>query len=59
MKNQELMTNNELKEKLKALSNQFEDKKTIIARAYADMKELQSEYETVESILNKREGKTE
>ena len=51
-----MMTNDELKEKKRELLNEFENQKTIIAKAYAKMLSLQQENAEIDKILNKREG---
>lgn len=56
IKNILLATNEELKDELKKLVNEFEDEKTVIARAYAKMTALQRQYQEIEQVLNKREG---
>ncbi len=56
IKNILLATNDELKEELKKLVNDFEDEKTVIAKAYAKMTALQQQYQEIEQVLNKREG---
>lgn len=56
MENIAMMTNEELKNKKRELLNEFEDQKTVIAKAYARMLSLQQENSEIDKILNKREG---
>lgn len=56
MENIGLMTNDELKKKKKELLNEFENQKSIIAKAYTKMLSLQQENNEIDKILNKREG---
>lgn len=56
MENIGLMTNDELKKKKKELLNEFENQKSIIAKAYTKMLSLQEENNEIDKILNKREG---
>lgn len=52
----EMMTNNEIKERKKVILNEFENQKTIIAKAYAIMISLQEENANLDKILDKRGG---
>jgi hypothetical protein len=56
MENIGMMTNEELKNKKRELLNEFENQKTVIAKAYAKMLSLQQENNEIDNILNKREG---
>ena len=56
MENIGLMTNDELKKKKRELHNEFENQKSIIAKAYNRMLSLQQENNEIDKILNKREG---
>jgi predicted nuclease with TOPRIM domain len=56
MENIGLMTNDELKKKKRELLNEFENQKSIIAKAYTKMLSLQQENSEIDKILNKREG---
>ena len=56
MENIGLMTNDELKKKKRELLNEFENQKSIIAKAYTKMLSLQQENNEIDKILNKREG---
>jgi len=56
MENIGLMTNDELKKKKRELLNEFENQKSIIAKAYTRMLSLQQENNEIDKILNKREG---
>ena len=51
-----MMTNEELKNKKRELLNEFENQKTVIAKAYVKMLSLQQENNEIDNILNKREG---
>lgn len=51
-----MMTNDELKEKKRNILNDFENQKTVIAKAYAKMLALQKENAEIDKVLNKREG---
>ena len=50
------MSNGELSLKMDKLREEFEDRKSIIAKAYEDMIELNKEYAIVEKIFKKRTG---
>ena len=50
------MSNGELSLKMDKLREEFEDRKSIIAKAYEDMIELNKEYAIVEKIFKKRIG---
>lgn len=50
------MSNAELSLKMDKLREEFEDRKSIIAKAYEDMIELNKEYAIVEKIFKKRTG---
>ena len=50
------MSNGELSIKMDKLREEFEDRKSIIAKAYEDMIELNKEYAIVEKIFKKRTG---
>lgn len=50
------MSNAELSLKMDKLREEFEDRKSIIAKAYEDMIELNKEYTIVEKIFKKRTG---
>lgn len=50
------MSNGELSLKMDKLREEFEDRKSIIAKAYEDMIELNKEYVIVEKIFKKRTG---
>ena len=50
------MSNSELSLKMDKLREEFEDRKSIIAKAYEDMIELNKEYAIVEKIFKKRTG---
>ena len=52
----EMMTNEELKERKRTLLNEFENQKTVIAKAYALMLSAKEEYDKIDDLLNKREG---
>jgi len=52
-----MMSNDELKNKQRELLNEFEDQKTIIAKAYSKMLSLQQENAEIYKILSKREGR--
>ena len=52
-----MMSNDELKNKQRELLNEFEDQKTIIAKAYSKMLSLQQENAEIHKILSKREGR--
>lgn len=56
MENIGMMTNDELKEKKRNILNDFENQKTVIAKAYAKMLTLQKENAEIDKVLNKREG---
>jgi len=56
MENIGMMTNDELKEKKRNILNDFENQKTVIAKAYAKMLALQKENAEIDKVLNKREG---
>ena len=56
MENIGMMTNEELKNKKRELLNEFENQKTVIAKAYVKMLSLQQENNEIDNILNKREG---
>ena len=56
MENIRMMTNDELKEKKRNILNDFENQKTVIAKAYAKMLALQKENAEIDKVLNKREG---
>lgn len=56
MDNLGLMTNDELKDKKNELINEFEEQKSIIAKAYKKMMDLKAEYDEIDNILNKRLG---
>ncbi len=51
-----MMTNDELKERKRTILNEFENQKTVIAKAYAKMLSLQEENAEIDTMLNKREG---
>lgn len=51
-----MMTNDELKEKKRNILNDFENQKTVIAKAYTKMLALQKENAEIDKVLNKREG---
>ena len=48
------MSNGELSLKMDKLREEFEDRKSIIAKAYEDMIELNKEYAIVEKIFKKQ-----
>lgn len=52
----EMMSNDELKERKRTLLNEFENQKSIIAKAYALMLSAKDEYDKIDDLLNKREG---
>ena len=52
----EMMSNDELKERKRTLLNEFENQKTVIAKAYALMLSAKEEYDKIDDLLNKREG---
>ena len=56
MENIEMMTNDELKERKRTILNEFENQKTVIAKAYTKMLSLQAENTEIDKILNKRSG---
>lgn len=56
MFNYTYMSNAELSLKMDKLREEFEDRKSIIAKAYEDMIELNKEYAIVEKIFKKRTG---
>lgn len=58
VENISLATNDELKEEMRRLLNEFEDEKTVIAKAYAKMNALKQQYQEISKILDKREGNT-
>ena len=49
-------TNAELSLKLDKLKEEFEDKKSIMAKAYQDMMALHEEYMVVKELFDKRTG---
>ena len=51
-------TNAELSLKLDKLKEKFEDKKSIMAKAYQDMMALHEEYMVVKELFDKRTGNT-
>jgi hypothetical protein len=52
----EMMSNDELKERKRTLLNEFENQKSVIAKAYALMLSAKEEYDKIDDLLNKREG---
>ena len=52
----EMMSNDELKERKRTLLNEFENQKSVIAKAYALMLSAKEEYDMIDDLLNKREG---
>jgi hypothetical protein len=52
----EMMSNEELKERKRTLLNEFENQKSVIAKAYALMLSAKEEYDKIDDLLNKREG---
>lgn len=52
----EMLSNDELKGKKRELLNEFENQKTLIAKAYSKMLLLQQENAEIDKILEKREG---
>ncbi len=55
----ELLTNSELKDKLKEHNEEFEKCKLIIEDTYKKMVYHSEEYDKIRKILNKREGKND
>lgn len=51
-----MLSNDELKGKKRELLNEFENQKTLIAKAYSKMLLLQQENAEIDKILEKREG---
>ena len=51
----EMMSNDELKERKRTLLNEFENQKSVIAKAYALMLSAKEEYDKIDDLLNKRE----
>ena len=56
LENLTLATNDELKEEARRLLNEFEDEKTVIARAFAKMMSCKQRFDEISEILRKREG---
>lgn len=56
IENLTMATNEELKKESRRLLNEFENEKSVIARAYAKMMSYKKKFEEIDDILKKREG---
>lgn len=52
-----MASNSQLVDKLKSLNEEFEEKKEQMLSLHKEMTKISEEYEEVNNILNKRQGK--